>query len=44
MKNNTTQNQLSRRNFLRSAASGTALLALAPATNLFAVNVPAEFA
>lgn len=33
---NKTQSRLSRRNFLRGAASGTALLALAPATNLFA--------
>ena len=39
-----TPNQLSRRNFLRNAASGTALLALAPATNLFAGNVPEGFA
>jgi alpha-mannosidase len=38
------QSQLSRRNFLRSAASGTALLALAPAANLFANNVQADFA
>ena len=36
MENNKSKTQLSRRNFLRKAASGTALLALAPATNLFA--------
>ncbi|MEI7830513.1 MAG: glycoside hydrolase family 38 C-terminal domain-containing protein [Prolixibacteraceae bacterium] len=35
MQNHKTKTQLSRRNFLRGAASGTALLALAPATNLF---------
>ena len=37
MENNSkTKSQLSRRSFLKGAASGTALLALAPATNLFA--------
>jgi alpha-mannosidase len=36
MENDKSKTQLSRRNFLRKAASGTALLALAPATNLFA--------
>ena len=37
MENNSkTKNQLSRRSFLKGAASGTALLALAPTTNLFA--------
>ncbi|HEY5510188.1 MAG TPA: glycoside hydrolase family 38 C-terminal domain-containing protein [Prolixibacteraceae bacterium] len=44
MRNNNSESQLSRRNFLRSAASGTALLALAPATNLFAGNIQAGFA
>ncbi len=36
MENNKTKTQLSRRNFLKGAASGTAILALAPASNLFA--------
>src|SRR5450759_425722 len=36
MENNKTKNQLSRRSFLKGAATGTAILALAPATNLFA--------
>ena len=44
MKINATQNQLSRRNFLRNTASGTALLALAPAANLFAGNLQVDFA
>lgn len=38
-----TKSQLSRRNFLKSTASGTALLVLAPATNLFASTLPAGF-
>ena len=41
---NQTKTQLSRRSFLKGAASGTALLALAPATNLFANSLPADFA
>jgi len=36
MEFNKSKSQFSRRSFLRGAASGTALLALAPATNLFA--------
>jgi len=41
MENNKTKLQLSRRSFLKGAASGTAFLALAPATNLFANSIQA---
>ena len=40
---NESKSQLSRRNFLRNAASGTAFLALAPATSLFADNFQEGF-
>ena len=44
MDNNTkTKSQLSRRSFLKGVATGSALLALAPATNLFANGLPADF-
>ncbi|MEI7421705.1 MAG: glycoside hydrolase family 38 C-terminal domain-containing protein [Prolixibacteraceae bacterium] len=40
---NESKSQLSRRNFLRSAASGTSFLVLAPTANLFAGNVSEGF-
>ncbi len=42
--NSNSKTQFSRRTFLRQTASGTALLALAPVTNLFANGLPADFA
>src|SRR5512133_2358152 len=40
---NKTQSRLTRRSFLKGAASGSALIALAPAANLFANGLPADF-